>query len=194
MGVKLVSASAGSVEIVAPATASNFTATMPAGSGTVVINGVNSATVSGTAVASTSGTSVNFTGIPSWVKKITLMLDSVSTTGTSVVLVQLGTSAGVTTTGYNSFADSSYGSGVTYTTGFGIERGAADTASRVGIGIIANVSGNNWVFSYNGVILTAAICSGAGSVSLAALLDRVRITTIGGTETFDTGSINILYE
>jgi hypothetical protein len=195
MGVKLVSASAGSVEIVAPATASNFTATMPAGSGTVVINGVNSASVSGTAVASTSGTSVDFTGIPSWVKKITLMLDSVSTTGTSVVLIQLGTSAGVTTTGYNSFADSSYGSGVTYTTGFGIERGAADTTSRVGIGVIANISGNNWVFSYNGVMFSStAICSGAGSISLAALLDRVRITTLGGADTFDAGSINILYE
>ena len=44
----------------------------------------------GTAVASTSGTSVDFTSIPSWVKRITVMFNGVSTSGTSNPLVQLG--------------------------------------------------------------------------------------------------------
>jgi len=92
MGVKLQSASAGSVELVAPSTASNYTATMPAGTGNVVVNGVNSSIVSGTAVASTSGTSIDFTSIPSWVKRITVMFNGVSTNGSSNLLVQLGTS------------------------------------------------------------------------------------------------------
>lgn len=39
MGVKLVSSSAGSVELVAPVTASNYTATMPAKTGTVAMDG-----------------------------------------------------------------------------------------------------------------------------------------------------------
>jgi hypothetical protein len=33
-----------------------------------------------------------------------------------------------------------------------------------------------------------------GFVPLSGTLDRVRITTANGTDTFDAGSINILYE
>lgn len=204
MGVKLLSASAGSVEIVAPATASNFTATMPAGSGTVVLDSATQtltnktiqggAITSGTAVASTSGTSIDFTGIPSWVKQITVVINAVSTNGSSLPLIQLGTSAGVTVTGYTSLADSSYGAGAIQTAGFGIERVGGAAISRIGTGVLTNISGNNWVFSYNGVQAGSAIAFGSGAVSLAAVLDRVRITTVGGTDTFDAGSINILYE
>jgi hypothetical protein len=203
MGVKLQSASAGSVEIVAPATASNFTATMPAGSGTVVLDSApqtltnktiqGGATTSGTAVASTSGTSIDFTSLPSWVKRITVMLNGVSTNGTSVPLIQLGTSGGITATGYTGRSDNSYGTPASQTTGFGIERVGGATLSRIGAGVIENISGNTWVFSYLGTDGTS-LCFGAGSVALGAVLDRVRITTVGGTDTFDAGSINILYE
>jgi len=41
---------------------------------------------------------------------------------------------------------------------------------------------------------TARINIAAGSKSLSAALDRVRITTVNGTDTFDAGAINILYE
>ena len=34
----------------------------------------------------------------------------------------------------------------------------------------------------------------AGRVTLSGALDRVRVTTVNGTDTFDAGSINILYE
>ena len=33
-----------------------------------------------------------------------------------------------------------------------------------------------------------------GVKSTSAVLDRVRITTVGGTDTFDAGEINISYE
>jgi hypothetical protein len=36
--------------------------------------------------------------------------------------------------------------------------------------------------------------SSSGTKSLSATLDRIRITTVNGTDTFDAGSINILYE
>jgi hypothetical protein len=74
--------------------------------------------LSGTAVASTSGTSIDFTSIPAWVKKITVMFDRVSTNGTSFVQVQLGTSGGFVITGYVSAA-SNTGTGISSTTGFG---------------------------------------------------------------------------
>lgn len=152
---------------------------------------------SGTAVASTSGTSIDFTGIPSWVKRLTVMFDQVSASGTSNLLIQLGTSGGVQTTGYNnnwSFNGPSNTGGQS-TTGFAIYN---DTAinTKNGSAIFTLLNNNTWTCQgmftqlgnpgYN--LLTA------GSKSLGAVLDRVRITTVNGSETFDNGSINILYE
>ena len=196
MGVKLVSASGGSVEINPPATASSFTATMPAGTGNVVVAGINSAIVSGTSQASTSGTSIDFTGIPSWVKRITVMFNGVSTNGSSSPLVQLGTSGGVVTSGYGG-TGSLIASTVTsqnFTTGFG-ERSQDSAAVRSGAWVITNVSGNIWVCA--GVLGRsdgANTSVTGGTVTLGGTLDRVRITTVNGTDTFDAGSINILYE
>jgi len=197
MGVKLVSSSGGSVEINPPATASNYTATMPAGTGNVVVAGINSAITAATAQASTSGTSIDFTGIPSWVKRVTVMFDQVSTNGTSTILIQLGDSGGVETTGY--LSNGSYtgpGSGGTSsTTGIII---FYDSAARNPTGqiVFTNISGNTWIAS--GVVAPVALGSytyqTAGVKTLSATLDRVRITTTNGTDTFDAGSINILYE
>ena len=194
MGVKLVSASGGSVEINPPATASSFTATMPAGTGNVVVAGINSAIVSGTSQASTSGTNIDFTGIPSWVRRITVMFDGVSTNGTSNPLIQLGDSGGFETSGYLGSAQT-ISTTVNFTTGFGI--GASTAAASVfhGSVTITKLTGNTWVES--GVVgysnAPGSAMSG-GSKTLSDTLDRVRITTVNGTDTFDAGSINILYE
>lgn len=195
MGVKLVSSGGGSVEINPPATASNFVATMPAGTGTVAVQGVSSNIVSGTAVASTSGTSIDFTGIPSWVKQITVMFSGVSTNGSSQPLIQLGDSGGVEVTGYLANSSDFTGS-AGYTTGFGIYSGGA---SNIHHGLVTfallNSSTNTW--SCSGVINNSSgnfVMSMAGSKPLSGTLDRVRITTVNGTDTFDAGSINILYE
>jgi len=154
---------------------------------------------SGTVQNSTSGTAINFTGIPSWVKRITVMFNGVSTTGSSSVQVQLGTgSTTYTTSGYLSLtstvAIAGGVGGVNSTAGFLI--GTANAASvRSGHMVITNVSGNLWVSSHaigdTGISFSA---QGGGSVTLAAVLTAVRITTFTGTDTFDAGSINILYE
>jgi hypothetical protein len=199
MGVKLVSASAGSVEIVAPATALNYTATLPTGSGTLVINNVNSSIVSGTVQPSTAGTSIDFTNIPSWVKRITVMFNAVSTNGSSNLLVQLGDSGGVETTGYGG-ASSYVGSGGTgaanFTTGFGLNNTNAGDLKRGSLILsLADSANFRWVCS--GVMADSASAfttQTAGDKSLSAPLDRVRITTVNGTDVFDAGSINILYE
>ena len=148
--------------------------------------------VSGTAVASTSGTSIDFTGIPSWVKRVTVMFSGVSTNGASSLLVQLGDSGGVETTGYVStsiqatLTDSS-------TAGF-IIRSATATNLFSGSMVIKNINGNEWVSDHVVKQSTTANAFGAGDKTLSATLDRVRITTVGGTDTYDAGSINILYE
>jgi hypothetical protein len=195
MGVKLVSSGGGSVEINPPATASNFVATMPAGTGNVVVNGINSAIVSGTAVASTSGTSIDFTGIPSWVKRITVMFDGVSTNGSSNPLVQVGAGS-VTTSGYLAGSAESASSRTAYTTGFGMNSAAASNLVYEQM-VLTNVSGNVWLSTHVGNFAQAGVyysLSGGGNVTLSGALDRIRITTVNGTDTFDAGSINILYE
>jgi hypothetical protein len=145
----------------------------------------------GTAVASTSGTSIDFTSIPSWVKRITVMFSAVSTSGTSIVQVQLGAGS-VTTSGYTSgsmYSTTTY----TSTTGLALPFAAA-VDSRYGSMVITNLSGNLWNAS-NAIYTTgpAAGCGG-GSITLGGTLDRIRITTVNGTDTFDAGTINILYE
>lgn len=198
MGVKLVSSGGGSVEINPPATASSFIATMPAGTGNVVVNNVNSAIVAGTAVASTSGTFIDFTGIPSWVRRITVMFNGVSTNGTSALRILLGDSGGFENTGYaqtalNVFNPNGVGGGV-ITNGFGTFDNAA-AAVWHGALTINLLSGNTFVtnggFSQSNAPAFHAIF---GSKTLSDTLTQVRITTVNGTDTFDAGSINILYE
>lgn len=151
---------------------------------------------SGTAVASTSGTSIDFTGIPSWVKRITVMLNGVSTSGTSNLLLR-GGSGSIETTGYVSTGSSlvgGTGGTATDTTGHLISS-SVNAASNWSGNIVLNlVSSNNWVFSE-----VLARSDGVNYVSgttktFSGTLDRLRITTVNGTDTFDAGSINILYE
>jgi hypothetical protein len=152
---------------------------------------------SGTAVASTSGTSIDFTSIPSWVKRITGIYNGVSTNGTSNYLVQIGTGGSPTSTGYVS-AYSRVWTAVnasSSTAGFIF---GSDQAAMVCSGnfTITNVSGNIWVMA--GIISTVAgttmTMQSAGNVTLSGVLNMIRFTTVNGTDTFDAGSINILYE
>ena len=149
----------------------------------------------GTAVTA-SGTSVDFTGIPSWVKRITVMFNGVSTNGTSLYQVQLGDSGGVETTGYLSGA---MVASVSASSTTGLLANALTVAADASYGnmiiCLIDSSTNNWVASGSlsniGTTRTAVI---GGSKALSATLDRIRITTVNGTDTFDAGSINILYE
>lgn len=165
-------------------TANNLTATGTFGGGVVT---------SGTAV-SASGTSVDFTSIPSWVKRITVMFAGVSGSGTSSVLVQLGTSSGVVTSGYVATSISSGGGTTASTAGFPMQNATASNTMS-GIMTIILFDTNAWVSSHSAKNSTTLTCNGGGNVTnIGGTLDRVRITTVNGTDTFDAGTINILYE
>jgi len=149
----------------------------------------------GTAVATTSGTYVDFTSIPSWAKRITVILNGVSTNGTSHLLIQVGSTT-LTTTGYRSSSSyvSSTATSASYSTGFGIANGAAATTLLHGGINITNIASNDWVsFGVFGSY-TASTATTGGNISLSNTLDRIRITTVNGTDTFDAGSVNIMYE
>jgi hypothetical protein len=149
----------------------------------------------GTAQATTSGTSVDFTGIPAGTKRITIMLAGVSTNGTSPILIQIGDSGGVETSGYVSQvaltgAAGSFGSS---TAGFVLTTTDVQTAANTFIGTITlNHFGSNiWIANGDiGDTVNSLVSGVTGSKTLTGELDRFRITTAGGVNTFDLGSSN----
>jgi len=150
---------------------------------------------SATAQASTSGTSIDFTGIPSWVKRITVMFNGVSTNGTSNLLVQIGDDGGIEVTGYLStsgYVNAGSQNTADSTAGFLIWNGVASNALN-GAFRVCKVSGNSYVGDGT-VSASPSFVSGSGSKTLSGTLDRIRITTVNGTDAFDAGSINIIYE
>jgi hypothetical protein len=166
--------------------------------GTITGTSVRGGITSGTAVASTSGTSIDFTSIPSWVKRVTVMFGGTSSNGSSNWQVRLGTSAGVVSTGYlgaASYTGAASG-GANSTTGLlFIIGGTAQIIHGSVTFNLLNSSTNYW--TGQGVLgdsSQAYTFSAGASVTLPGTLDRVRITTVNGTDTFDAGSVNILYE
>ena len=168
----------------------------------IVLDGSNLTTTgvlnSKTAVASTSGTSIDFNSIPAGTKRITVMFNAVSTSGTSQMQIQLGDSGGIETTGYTgSYANiaSASAAAVLYT-GAGYLLGA-NVASNTFTGsvVLTQLSGTTWIGQGLVAGSTALyMWNTAGGKTLSDVLTQVRITTVNGTDTFDAGSINILYE
>ncbi len=162
------------------------------GAGTYTLSQASSGTVSGTITV----VGVDFYNIPSWAKRVTVMLNGVSTNGTSFNQIQIG-SGSITTSGYASqFWTGSSTSGV-ITTGFGVFSLGGAGNSLSGSVVFTNITGNTWVS--NGLLIypntSSNGWSSAGvSPALGGTLDRVRITTVNGTDQFDAGTINIMWE
>jgi hypothetical protein len=129
------------------------------------------------------------------------MLNGVSTSGSSVVQIQIGAGS-VVTSGYLSSAvalpNTGTVVGATQTSGFGLEAANGNTTSsslRNGHAVLTLITGNTWVSSTNTSYSNTGFSAlSGGNIALGGVLDRVRITTVNGTDTFDAGTINILYE
>ena len=166
------------------------------GSASVTINsGAILGITSGTAVASTSGTSIDFTSIPSWVKRITVMFNGVSTNGTSNPQVQIGSGSALTS-GYVGYTWTGNTNNAAHSSGFLLFAATVATYNLYGHAVLTNISGNIWVFSTSSGATTSnsGNVGGGSNTTLSGVLDRIRITMVNGTDTFDAGSINILYE
>jgi hypothetical protein len=207
MPVRLNGSTSGYTELSAPAVAGNNSIALPTGNGSayqILRNGATAGSleyvdnlVLGTAQASTSGTSIDFTGIPSWVKRVTVILNGVSTGGSTDYVIQIG-SGSVITTGYSTqrgYIQGTTSNAANYITN-GIVCLGNTGASAVTTGhiVITNISSNTWVASATYSQPNSSLVGfSAGSIALSGTLDRVRITT-NNPDTFDAGSINILYE
>jgi hypothetical protein len=158
-----------------------------------------SVVTTGTEQASTSGTSITFTGIPAWARRVVINFAGVSTNGTSNYLIQIGPSGGVETTGYlgsgADLANSASVSAATNTAGFLIPVGAAAAIVHGSVTLTCeDVANFTWCAS--GVLArsdAASLSIVAGSKSTAAVMDRLSITTVNGTDAFDAGAINISF-
>ena len=150
--------------------------------------------------ATTSGVAIDFTGIPSGAKRITVMLVGVDTSGSDDLLVQLGDSGGFETSGYlsNSAALTDSGTiGLTaYTSGFGIRGGAAAQVFHGALTLILEDASDFTFVSTHNIIRSdaARVIVGAGRKATSAELTQVRITTTGGSDTFTAGEINLIVE
>ena len=157
--------------------------------------------INGTAVASTSGTSITFSSIPSWVKRIIVMFNAVSTNGTANFQVQVGTGGSPTISGYSS--GSSYTGGantitfVSGTTGMFIANGGSAAVSLIGQMVFTLQTGNTWVQTHTYYNADGRVGMGGGNITLSGSLDNIRViasATGNPADTFDAGSINIQYE
>ena len=149
---------------------------------------------------SASGTEVLFTGIPSWARKITIALNVVSTSGTSMLVIRAGTSGGIATTNYAAFGDvPGVANSGSYTSGFpfgGLNSLVAADSCHGVFTLVKIGNGNDW--SGQGMLSkpagTPRLLLSAGYVALSGTLDRVALTTNNGTDTFDNGSVTVVWE
>lgn len=168
------------------------------------IEGAVSRTLFRTAKNTTSGTFVDFspsdsTGIPPWARKITVIFDGVSLSGVNVLMVQLGSSAGFLTSGYVSTgaqtSNAATPTAVSISTGLAVSGNNSPSDTRYGHMILTKTDGDLWIASSVSPLgNTTSVGTGGGRISLSGVLDRLRITSFGGTDTFDGGNVSLLIE
>jgi len=183
-------------------TGASITGTITGSSTVAGSTGILYPLTSGTAQATTSGTSIDFTSIPSWVKRITVMFNGISVTTGGVagssIIVQIGYSGGLLTTSTYLGATTTIAAAVVttaYSNGFMIETAPVAARTYQGIMTLVNITGNGWCELHTLGLSDVARCvTGAGFATLSGVLTQIRITTQSGTDTFDAGTVNILYE
>ena len=150
-----------------------------------------------TAQTTTSGSAFDYSGLRSGLKRIDVIFAEVSLSGTDHVLVQIGDSGGLETTSYistsNAIDQSGGSSGTNSTSGFVVSTGASAASVLSGVLTLTHIGSNQWIAHGVFKISTAGVIVAAGSHTLTGTLDRLRITRTG-TDSFDAGSVNILYE
>lgn len=149
----------------------------------------------GTEQATTSGTGVTFSSIPEGTTMIVINFEGVSSTGTANMLVTIGDSGGLESSGYVSLSQGSETSSfqmVSSTAAFVImdKVGGASTMSGSMILTLKDATNFTWDSVHNVYATTISGSWGAGVKSLSAELTQLKIAR----GTFDAGSINIMYQ
>ena len=153
--------------------------------------------------ATTSNSSIIFGSIPAGTKRITIMLDAVSTSGSSPLILQLGDGGGIETTGYvgslwqQNSAGSDGGVVVGDTNGLEVTATATAATGYTGQAIFSleNAGTFTWVGnSHMGNSPTRVMSLATTAKSLTAELTQISLTTAGGSDTFDAGVASIQFQ
>jgi len=178
-----------SITLTTPTLISPTLSGTPTGVG--VLTGGTAVVISGTP------TQVTFTSIPTWVKKITVTLMGINTTSTGVPCIKIGSGGAISSLDYtcaNSFiiaGNSNSAAGVT--TAFELCYSGNAGYVYTGTIVLTQTTGNTWSLCSELSTPTTFQFS-TGYKSLAAVLDQLQLTTVGGTDTFSAGTLNIMYE
>lgn len=139
---------------------------------------------------------IGFGGWPSWISRVTLVIDQLSSNGNNPILVQIGSASTPTTSGYTSRTQHS-GDTNSYTNGLSLDRNGNSSYVRTGVVTFFKVNANTWVGTFVGDAGPAGGTESAvhatARVSLNSALDNVRITT-NSSDTFTSGNITVIYE
>ena len=180
----------GAITLSAPAVSGTNTLTLQAATATNAVN------TYGSTLNTTSGTTALFSSIPSWAKKLTVGLSSVTYASTSLITIQLGTSGGLVSSGYTGQVYTQNTSASTFTTAFLLQaaNGSGTAISGIATLFLVDSTNNIWAFASTvGGVGSSAASMGGGRVALASALTQLQISTVAGT-TFSAGAVNILYE
>ena len=161
----------------------------------VVSASTKQATINASAVTpTTSGTSKDITGIPSWATRVTLTISGVSTNGTSQIVARLGTASGFDVTGYESVAATASGTQATATSGVLLAQTTAAANTHSTAMVFHHAGDNTWITSGVTNVGPGNAQDYVSSKTLPGVLTQIRLTTIGGADTFDAGSIRVFWE
>ena len=170
------------------------------GTNVQLLNPVNGGITFSTQITTTTGTSAAFTALPVGVNRITMNMSQVQTNGTSLPIIQIGSGA---FDGANYFGSSAIVSGTSTIavasdgSGFSIS-GAWNAASMItGSVILSRYLNNTNTWTITGTPArtdAAAMCMCGGIHTASGMIDRIRLSTTNGTDTFVAGSITIFWE
>jgi hypothetical protein len=170
-------------------------AEMDAGTADKVVTAALNRIALGTPVTTTSGTAHDFT-VPAGTRRVTINLVGLSTNGTSIPIIQIGDAGGIEPTGYLG-ATGDFAGAANFTTGVGLVNSHSSTSVLHGSIVLTLVDATTFTWAAAvalGLSSGAAVYSGGASKALSAELTTVRLTTVNGTDAFDAGLVNIIYE
>lgn len=169
-----------------------------ANAGVTSVNGNTGAVTVSNIVIGTAqsafGSTVEFTGLPSTAKRITIMFYGLSTNSAAAPRVQLGTSGGYATSGYSQGATATSAASV-FATGsdaFYLSGQVNSSTALVGTLTLTKIDADIWVAALSGSNAASYALCGGGYISLGGTLTKVQV--IPGSGSFDAGTVNIMYE
>jgi hypothetical protein len=148
----------------------------------------------GTDIALASGTPTVVDFTVTGANFIVLSTSGWSTNGTSDKIVQIGDSGGIETANYDSSTNPGTFTAVNSTNGFNTEmNGSGDDGNCMFLLSLVDETTFDWTCMMMMHQGNSAINFGGGNKALSAAITTVRLTTTGGSDTFDAGIGNVIY-